>query len=165
MKDSSNQTNNLAGKLWLASIGLILIMVGSLFVWYLFAVYEKACLMDNWVETPCTIQKSTIDDSGITQHHGTMFAFEISYAYDYQGTTFEGKQCKRIQPASGDRKKIEPYLERYPVGPSVCFVDPATPENSVLKRDSKAALYSIWFPSLFILGGIGIIVSTFRKKR
>ena len=48
---------------------------------------------------------------------------------------------------------------------TVCYLDPDAPELVVLKKDSKAALYTIWFPCLFIVGGAGMIFSAlFRKK-
>jgi hypothetical protein len=33
----------------------------------------------------------------------------------------------------------------------------------VLKRDSKAPGYSLWFPIIFVVGGLGIIVGAVRS--
>ena len=45
---------------------------------------------------------------------------------------------------------MKEYIEDYAVGTeTTCFVDPDAPERAVLKKDSKAALYTLWFPCLF----------------
>jgi hypothetical protein len=46
----------------------------------------------------------------------------------------------------------------------ICYVDPKSPDRAVLKRDTKAALYSIWFPCLFVIGGAGMILSALFRK-
>jgi hypothetical protein len=38
----------------------------------------------------------------------------------------------------------------------MAFVNPAEPDFAVLKPDTKATGYSIWFPLLFVVGGLGI---------
>ena len=35
---------------------------------------------------------------------------------------------------------------------------------AVLKKDTKAALFSIWFPCLFIVGGAGMILSALFRR-
>lgn len=133
-------------------------------MWYLWAVFQKSSLMNDWVETPCVIEKSAVDDSGLNQHYGTMYSLITSYNYVFDGKGYTGSKYKRIQPAGSDRKKIEKKQEEYPVGAStVCFVDPDHPAAAVLKKDSKGSIFSIWFPGLFVLGGVGMIVSVFRK--
>jgi hypothetical protein len=46
----------------------------------------------------------------------------------------------------------------------VCWLDPDLPEMVVLKKDSKAALYTIWFPFLFIIGAVGMIYSALFRR-
>ena len=66
-------------------------------------------------------------------------------------------------------EKVKPLLEQYPVDKkTVCFVnperptDPSKPRQAILAHDTKAAGYSIWFPALFSIGGIGIMVGAIR---
>ena len=40
----------------------------------------------------------------------------------------------------------------------MAYVNPSDPDFAVLKPDTKAAGYSIWFPLLFVVGGLGITV-------
>lgn len=146
-------------------MGLFLIAVGSLFVWYLWAFFQKSSRMNDWVETPCVIEKSEIDSSGLNQHYGTMYALVTEYRYQFDGTEYTGTKYKRIQPASSHEDKIESKRKDYPVGSeAVCYVNPEEPSTAVLKKDSKASIYSIWFPGLFVLGGLGMVVSALRKR-
>ncbi len=56
-------------------------------------------------------------------------------------------------------------IEQYAVGTeTVCWLDPDLPEMVVLKKDSKAALYTIWFPFLFIVGAVGMIYSALFRR-
>ncbi len=146
-------------------MGLSLIAAGAFFVWYLWAFYQKAGRMDDWVETPCTIEKSEIDDSGLTQHYATKYSLVTEYRYAFRGESYLGNRYQRIQPFSSSRKKMESKRDRFPVGSeAICWVNPDDPAQAVLKKDTKAAIYSIWFPGLFVLGGVGIILAALRRS-
>ena len=55
---------------------------------------------------------------------------------------------------------MESRIKEYPAGKTTtCRVNPNNPDFAVLKPDSLAPGYSIWFPGLFVIGGLGI---TFR---
>jgi hypothetical protein len=45
--------------------------------------------------------------------------------------------------------------------PTTCRVNPHDPDFAVLKPDSLAPGYSIWFPALFVIGGLGMTVRAF----
>jgi hypothetical protein len=44
-------------------------------------------------------------------------------------------------------------------------VNPAEPSFAILKTDSLAPGYSIWFPALFVVGGLGITFRAALGKR
>lgn len=122
--------------------------------------------MDRWVATPCRITRSGVDDSGLTQHYARKFTLISDYRYQFNGAEHGGTRYSRIQPAGVDEQKIKRLQEGLPEGlETVCYVDPANPDKAVLKRDTKASLYSIWFPCLFIVGGLGMIINVFRSHR
>ena len=157
--------HNWAGRIWTVSLGLFLILLGGFFAWYLWAYYKKASQMDDWVEVPCLIEKSEIDHSGRTQHHAPKYSMVVEYRYQFAGKEYRSNRFQRIQPSSAQKRKIESKRQDYPEGSSaVCYVDPANPERAVLKKDSKASLYSIWFPGLFVFGGLGMVVAALRGK-
>ncbi|NNE91270.1 MAG: DUF3592 domain-containing protein [Verrucomicrobiales bacterium] len=160
-----SQSPNLAGKLWGVALGITLILMGSLFVWYLWAAYKKATLTDSWIKTPCEIVSSTIDESQLTQHYSTKFRLDLEYQYTFEGRSFTGTRVRRLPVESASLKKVQRKQALYPADTSShCLVNPENPAESVLEPDSKGSLYSIWFPGLFILGGCGIIVAALRKK-
>ncbi len=143
-------------------MGLSLIAVGCGIIWYLWAVYQKASLMDAWVETPCTIEKSEVKADGLTQHYATKYKLVVEYTYTYQGQKYRGDKFKRLQPESPDKKKVARKQKGFAVGDSaVCYVNPDQPDIAVLKKDTKASIYTAWFPGLFVLGGVGMIVAIF----
>ena len=59
--------------------------------------------------------------------------------------------------------KAEKMAEKFPEGSrQTCFVNPSDPAFAVLKLDSKGPGYSLWFPLLIVVGGLGIIVGAVR---
>ena len=55
-------------------------------------------------------------------------------------------------------------MERWPVGKQVeAFVNPKAPKEAVLDHETKAPGYSIWFPGLFLVGGLGILGKSLSK--
>lgn len=154
------------GRIWLAVVGLFLISIGSLFVSYLWGAYQRAALMDAWEPVPCRIESVVIGDDLVTQHYAPKFRLDITYRYEIDGSSHEGNRYKRLPSKSASRAKLERIADRYPVGSSAtCFVDPENPGIAVLRKDSKGALYSIWFPGLFVAGGIGILLTALRPHR
>lgn len=151
------------GRLWMAGMGLSIAAAGAFFVWFLWKNYAVAGRMDAWVETPCEILASTVDDSRIDQHFQTSFEFQVSYRYEWEGRPMVGDRAKSKPVVAGIRKKLEKWESRYPTGRrTVCFVNPERPDQAVLERDTKASIYSLWFPALFVVGGLGIALSGLR---
>ncbi|MEX2581052.1 MAG: DUF3592 domain-containing protein [Verrucomicrobiales bacterium] len=172
MKKSPSTTprspgNHLSGRLWKIGLGLFLVLAGTLSARYLWNTYERASQMDDWVATPCEIVSADIDDSRLNQRGLVKYGLDVVYRYEFDGNTYTGDRVRRLPVESSDPKKAARKLEKYPAGSeTVCYVDPDRPVAAVLEKDSKASLYSIWFPGLFIVGGIGMILSAlFRKSR
>lgn len=157
---SAKPPANWGGRLWMAGMGLFLAAAGAFFMWYLWKNFYVAEEMDHWVETPCEILAVTVDDSQIDQHFETKYEFQVSYRYDFEGESHLGEQVKSKPIVSGVEKKMEKWQRRFQPGKSVtCFVNPDMPEEVVLVRDTKASIYSLWFPGLFVVGGLGVALS------
>jgi hypothetical protein len=162
---SPTPRTNLGGRIWKIAMGALLMVVGSVFVSYLWGAYQRAALMDSWVETPCVILASSMDDSGRNQKGMPKYTLLVSYEYEFEGRKFEGDQFKRLPSEASDPRKVKAKLDDLEVGSQmICYVDPKSPDRAVLKRDTKAALYSIWFPCLFVIGGAGMILSALFRK-
>lgn len=156
---------NLAGRLWKIVMGLALIGAGSLFVYYLWDSYARASKMDAWVETPTVITAMDVDDTELNQRGMPKYIMEVRYTYEFGGNEYTGDRIKRLPTEASDPRKLKKHIENYKPGTgTVCYVDPAAPESAVLKKDTKAALYAIWFPALFIVGGGGIILSALFRR-
>lgn len=139
--------------------------MGSFFVWYLWASYKKASLTDSWIETPAKITSSVIDQSQLTQHYMTKHRLDLTYDYQFKGEKLVGTKIRRLPTESGDLQKVQKKEKKYPVGAVVtALVNPEKSTEVILEANSKAALYSIWFPCLFIVGGLGIILAAIFRK-
>jgi hypothetical protein len=160
MTSKNLQRPTLGARLWNVGLGLIIAAAGAFFCWFLWKNYQVARLMDAWVETPCEILVSEIDDNGLNQHGATKYTLVLRFGYEWNGVTHQSARVRRHPVASSHRRKIERWTERFPSGTkSTCRVNPKNPAESQLIPDSKAALYSIWFPALFVVGGLGIAIS------
>ena len=123
---------------------------GWILTQYLWNSYQRASLMDSWVQTPCQIISSEIDDTQLNQKGFPKYSLEVTYQYEYEGKKFTGDQIKRLPTEASDLKKVQKKQKSWPEGTeSVCWVNPDEPNSAVLKKDTKAALYSIWFPKPF----------------
>ncbi|MEM9281567.1 MAG: DUF3592 domain-containing protein [Verrucomicrobiota bacterium] len=168
-KDPQDSTErpplNLAGRIWKILLGTLLIIAGSIFVDYLWSSYQRAAIMDAWVKTPCVIETINIDDSQLNQRGVPKYLIEITYTYQFEGQDHTGDRMKRLPVEASDPRKVKAKLDGYEEGvETVCYVDPSNPDMAVLKKDSKAGLYSIWFPCLFVVGGLGIIVTALIRR-
>jgi hypothetical protein len=150
-----NSSSAKAGRLWLAALGMSLALAGMLFTWVLWTAWQRAEETRRWTPTPCLIVSSRLEKERPTPHSNHAFKAQVKYSYTFDGKAKTGTRIKRVDIASQHedvaRKKIEPY----PVGTeTTCFVNPAQPDFAVLKHDTRAALYSMWFPLLFVFGGL-----------
>lgn len=156
---------HLGGRLWKCFMGLILIGVGSIFVQYLWHTYTRAVKMDAWVEVPCRIETMEVDDSELNQRGMPKYVFKVTYSYEFEGKPYTGDRLKLLSTEVSDPRKLKSSIEAYRAGTTtVCHVDPAAPEVAVLEKNSKAAIYSIWFPFVFIIGGAGMILSALFRR-
>ena len=81
----------------------------------------------------------------------------IRYSYTFAGNAMTGTRIKRVDGVTAHEENVRKKQEQYPVGlQTTCYVNPAKPTQAILVHDTRAALYSIWFPILFIVGGLGI---------
>lgn len=148
------RSENRGGRIWLAAIGVFLALVGALFTMVLWQSYQWAMETRAWIETPCRIESSVVISEKPTPHSPMAYRLAIRYAYEFQDQRVIGTSVRRVEGASPHKDRVEELAAEFPAGKSVvCFVNPRDPTQAVLKHDSKAALYSMWFPLLFVVGG------------
>lgn len=151
---TNSDPSPLAGRLWLAAMGLFLAAAGLLFTWVLWTAWQRAEETRRWSAVPCRIVSARVVSERPTPNSNPTHRAEIRYEYRVGDQTYTGSRIKRVDSASQHEDNARRKLEAYPVGSeTVCHVNPADPTLAVLRHDTRAALYSIWFPLLFVAGG------------
>ena len=160
-KENHQHPSNLGGRLFLMGLGLALALLGAVFVWLMGRSFLRAREMRTWPEVACVILSSEIKEWRHDENSRLQFRHELSFGYTWKGEARTGDHLTlRGSPWSSNRELVEARTAEFPVGmTTTCHVDPADPDFAVLKTDSLAPGYSIWFPALFVIGGLGI---TFR---
>ncbi len=147
-----------SGRWFLVALGLALAMIGSVFVWLLGRSFLRALEMRAWPEVACVVLTSDIEERIHDPQSQPEFRHNLSFGYEWQGEPRSGDHLTlRGSGWSSKRDVIAKRQAEYPEGAATtCRVDPANPDFAVLKPDSLAPGYSIWFPGLFVIGGLGI---------
>lgn len=153
--------NNTAGRWYLAFLGLSIALIGGLFIWLMGRSFLRAREMKAWPEVACVILSSEVEERKHDENSPAEFRHGLSFGYEWKGTPYTGDHLTlRGSPWSSNRALIEQRVSELPAGKTaICHVNPKNPDSAVLKTDSLAPGYSIWFPALFVVGGLGI---TFR---
>lgn len=154
----------LAGSLYLIVIGLVLTAIGGLFTYLLGKSYLRAKALDEWAKVECVVLESEIRERQLGPAVPVDYSFGLLYGYDFEGQPYSSEAYDiRGNANVKDRTRIVELVNRYPVGSiQECRVNPANPAEAILKADSKAPGYSIWFPILFVVGGLGVVVKALR---
>ncbi len=146
-------------------MGLFLIVAGSFFAWRMWLSYEKAQITRTWPQVPCRILSSRIVSERPTPHSDPAHRVEVRYEYELNGVKHSSTRIRQVESAPTlhlDDARQKQQL--YPTGTTqACWVNPAAPDEAVLQHGSRAALYSIWFPLLFVLGGFGMLRGALRR--
>ena len=107
----------------------------------------------------------------IEQELGNLLDFEVPFAtlltqveVDANDPAFQNP-TKPIGPVYA-KAEAEKLAAEFPPGKmTTCRVNPRDPDFAVLKPDSLAPGYSIWFPGLFVVGGLGIALRALVSNR
>lgn len=148
------------------ALGLGVAAMGVLFTWLLWRGFDKALETARWEETPCHVLVSEVESFRPTDHSPVAHRFRVEYTYTFGGEPRVSTRYRRIDGPTNHHARAEALVARFPAGTdAVCFVNPANPAEAVLKRDSKGPGFSLWFPLLFVVGGLGIAVGSLRRGR
>lgn len=161
------QRTSTAGRLYLAAIGISLALMGALFFWLMWRSFDRARHMAAWPEVRCVIISSELEERRIDPNSPPEYRANVVYGYDFNGTARTSEHLTwRGNPWSSKLEATQKRLDHFKPGTStVCRVDPQNPDFSVIEVDTKAPGYSIWFPALFVIGGLGITIRALTLKR
>lgn len=157
---------SLAGRWYLASIGIMLALAGGVFCWLMWRSFERAHQMRAWPDVPCVVLTSKAEERQIDASTPMEFRFSVHYGYEWSGKEYTGYHYTwRGSPWTSRKEDVEELVKQFEPGTRLtCKVDPTNPDFAVLKTDSQAPAYSIWFPALFVVGGLGIAVRAFARR-
>jgi len=146
-------------------LGAAIAAAGAVFVWLMWASFQRARTMDAWTSVPCVILESRLTEEILNPNTPVNYRPLIRYQYDADGRSFESTRVRRIETKSSRRPKMEALLAQFPPGTeTTAWINPADPADAVLVRDKRTAIYSIWFPALFVVGGLGIALSSLIRN-
>jgi Protein of unknown function (DUF3592) len=159
--------NSRAGRLFFVMLGLAVAGIGLVFVLLMGRSFLRAREMRKWPEVPCVILSSVIEERVHDPQSPAEYRHALSFGYDWQGKALTGDLLSlRGSAWSSKRQLVEKRAAEFPIGKrTTCRVNPSQPALAVLKPDSLGPGYSIWFPSLFVVGGLGIVFRTLNPKR
>lgn len=158
-------TSTVGAKCIKVSMGLLLVVAGSIFVGVLWNSYQRAEETRHWTPVDAVIIASVLITDRPTPHSPLYYRADLKYRYTLEGKTWEGTHIQRVEGPSSNRDKANDRVKKYPVGKVVtCYVNPAKRGMAVLEHSTRAALYSLWFPGLFVIGGAGMIWSALRRS-
>lgn len=156
-----------AGKAYLVGVGLLLCLAGVVFFSLMWRSYERSRAMAAWPQTEAVVLVSEVEERQIGPDVPPDFRWKVVFGYQVDGKPLTSERWTlRGSPWSSKREISDALVEKYPAGAQLpCFYDPADPANAVLKLDTKAVGYAIWFPGLFIVGGLGIALRAVLGRR
>jgi hypothetical protein len=162
---SAPQARN-AGRWFLTLLGLSLALIGGLFVWLMGRSFLRAYEMRGWPEVECVILSSRMEDRRHDEFSAMEYRQVVNYGYVWKGEPRTGdKVTLRGSPWSSKPDVVEKRSSEWPIGmKTTCRVNPKDPSLAVLKPDSLAPGYSIWFPSLFVIGGLVISARALKSR-
>ena len=120
--------------------------------------FLRAWEMRSWPSVECVILSSEITERRNDANSAREFRHDLTYGFEWKGIARTGDHLTlRGSPWSSKQNLVEARAAQYPLGSrAICHVNPSNPEIVLLKNDSLAPGYSIWFPALFVIGGLGI---------
>jgi hypothetical protein len=156
---------SIAGPLYLCFIGLAVLLMGALFMGLLWKSYVGAKETRAWPVVEGVILDASVAERKLGPQIPQEYSVGLSYSYEFEGEPYQGDHLtRRENPWFKDRERVEFDLKELLMGTRVeVFVNPEEPGEAVLRHESKAGGYSIWFPGLFVVAGLGILLSALRK--
>jgi hypothetical protein len=151
-----------AGRLGLSVFFFFFFAMGSLFEVLIIREFGRAMGQRSWKKVPCTIASSQVQERNDNEEP---YAFAVSYRYEYRGQSYTGSAYKRGYSGSDKYTGAQQLMQKYPAGQNnSCYVNPASPGQAVLKRDSLAVGLVILCPLIFVAIGAGGIYFTWKKQ-
>lgn len=147
--------------------GLFIAAAGAVFFALMWRAFERARAMEHWQRVPCLILESRIEEKVELPNAPVSYLPLVRYRFDLDGRPHESTRLRWGETKSTRPGRMEKLLAPFPPGAeTVCYQNPADATDTVLIPEKRTPVYSIWFPGLFVVGGLGLAISAiFRNLR
>jgi len=155
----------IGGLVYLAFIGLALAVLGGIFVAILGRGYLRASETRDWPQVPAVVIESRLGERKLGSSVPLEYFHELVYEYRFEEKFYRGERTKRRKnPFLKEKAGVQAEVDRWKVGMKTeAWVNPENPGEAVLDHDTKGPGYSIWFPGLFLVGGLGVFFRALGK--
>ncbi len=169
---SHRQRPSVGARIILTFFALILIAAGVFFTRALWLAYSRADETRHWKPLTAVILTSHVLEDKESLNDAPTFRPVVEYSYIYNGEgsapenaqAYQAKSIRRVDGTMKDRKQAEELIRNYRQGGSAtCYVNPDNPTQAILQHETKAPLYTLWFPMLFVIGGVGMILGAWLR--
>jgi hypothetical protein len=116
-------------------------LAGLVFVGVLYTAWQRAEETRRWPGAACVVLSSSLEIKRPTPNSNLSYLPKVRFEFNHQGKTWVGQRIRRVDIPSQHRDVAQ----------------------AILRHDSRAPLYSIWFPCLFVWGGLQILRRSLRR--
>ncbi|RKX37532.1 MAG: hypothetical protein DRP64_17030 [Verrucomicrobia bacterium] len=148
---STSSRGGIVGKIIFSGFGLFFAVFGCFFVRMAWISLLETQAMQLWVETPCTIVSSEMQDAGED------YKLVLSYTYAFNGQTYTAERYGSEESYTADSVgEIDQMQKILPPGKQTnCHVNPSNPSEAVLVLPAvKGGFAAIGFTLIFPAFGI-----------
>lgn len=139
--------------------------MGVFFVWLTARETLQIFQTWRWTKTDCEIVASRVRETDDRGKRTGSFYFAVEYRYAFAGRMFASDRYTRKTESFSDYGETAHLAEQYPPGSrAVCYVNPSSPSEAILKRGNPWFALVVLFPMIFVAIGAGGIYLTWRGK-
>lgn len=149
---STSSRGGIVGKIIFSGFGLFFAVFGCFFVRMAWTSLLETQAMQQWVQTPCTIVSSEMQDTGED------YKLALSYTYAFNGQTYTAERYGSEESYTADSVgEIDQMQKKLRTGKQTsCHIDPSNPTDAVLvlpavKGGFAAVGFTLIFPAFGIL--------------
>ena len=164
IKNFMEQKRSLSSLIGGIILGIFVAAIGMIFVVVMFNSWRLGEAIRQWPTAEATITRCELSEERVTPNSPLSYKANIEYAYAFEGKGYNSDRVRRIYKSSSHSDRMQKIVDRYPVGTeTTAWVNPDKPSFAILEHESRAVIYTIWFPGLFVVAGIGIAVTAVVK--
>jgi hypothetical protein len=136
----------------------VFLAAGLLFEGLVFREFLGTVRTYGWAQTECEILSSRVSELDENERRTGEFYLEVEYTYSVKGTAFSSRHYTLKSKGLSDYGEAQRLTLRYaPGAKTVCYVNPSSPEQAILQRDSLWFGLVLLFPLIFVaIGGGGL---------